>query len=221
MMEKTEQFDSGRWCILRTSGSRTLPLAAALAAEGFDVWTPARTFTRVKRGKALAKPVKYEVTAPILPTFVFARLPHLPALVAAAADQASTLPAFSVFTHAGRAARIRDSEIAALRAAEEAAADVIAAERDADDRESRRQARAAVLRTAAARRKALRAERRLFEAGTSVQVKDAPALRGMTGVIESGDGRSFLVAFGGSLCIEIEAWQLLPVAVEDRATSAA
>lgn len=51
------------WCILRTSGRHTLPLADSLTAGGFEAWTPAE-MVRVSRRKGSA-------LAPILPTWVF------------------------------------------------------------------------------------------------------------------------------------------------------
>jgi hypothetical protein len=42
---------AGTWCILRTSGGRTVPLARSLAAVGFEVWTPVRTIRRPAPGQ--------------------------------------------------------------------------------------------------------------------------------------------------------------------------
>ena len=61
------------WFILRTAGRSTLLLAKTLAEDGFDVWAPSRTQTiRVPRMN-----VRREVKLPLLPSFVFARVPHL------------------------------------------------------------------------------------------------------------------------------------------------
>jgi hypothetical protein len=61
------------WFILRTAGRSTLQLAASLAEDGFEVWTPVRTQTiRVPRMN-----VRREIRLPILPSFVFVRAPHL------------------------------------------------------------------------------------------------------------------------------------------------
>lgn len=61
------------WCILRCSGRSTLPLAASLAEDGFDVWTPVETITkRVPRANA-----RYKIEAAMMPSYLFARVTHL------------------------------------------------------------------------------------------------------------------------------------------------
>lgn len=61
------------WCILRTAPRSTMALAASLADDGYDVWTPIETVTkRVPRASA-----KFEVRLPIMPSYVFARVRHL------------------------------------------------------------------------------------------------------------------------------------------------
>lgn len=62
-----------RWIILRTAGRCTLGLAASLAEDGFDVWTPVETGVfKVPRAN-----VKRTVTRAMLPSYVFARADHL------------------------------------------------------------------------------------------------------------------------------------------------
>lgn len=207
-----------RWCILRTSGGRTLPLARSLQAAGIEAWTPSRTFLRRVPGKANTKK---EATVAILPTFVFARAVHVGDLAAIAVDPASNHPAFSVFRFAGRVPMLGAHDVGGLQAAHAEADAAYRTELDAEDREARRRARAETLRTEKARRRALRSERRVFAEGSAVQVADAPSLSGLTGVVKRGDGRSYFVAFGGALNIEIEAWQLIPADVDRSAKSAA
>ncbi|MES2904530.1 MAG: hypothetical protein V4696_10130 [Pseudomonadota bacterium] len=61
------------WCILRTSGSKTLRLAETLRADGYDAWTPVETRTiRVPRAN-----VRRTIQLPIMPSYVFARVYHL------------------------------------------------------------------------------------------------------------------------------------------------
>lgn len=197
------------------SGPRTLRVADALAADGFEIWTPRRTYKRVKPGKhAKGQKLTIEVEAPILPTFVFAREMHLDALVGIANDSTSTLPAFSVFQHGGRHPLVADREVAGLKQAEQDAVVAIQQVRDADTREEAARIRAMALKTEQARRKALRAQYRDFRAGQEVTVDDMPALTGMTGVVESTDGRSAMVVFGGALSMKIEAWRLVRHAVQ-------
>lgn len=103
------------WCILRTSGPRTLKLAASLAAAGFDVWTPQQLAQR-RRGRARER---VEVPAPIVPTFVFARAHHVRELLAAAVAMPSPHPPFSIFRHRDRIPVVADRGLAALRDEEE------------------------------------------------------------------------------------------------------
>jgi hypothetical protein len=69
------------WCILRTSGRHTMSLAASLAADGYDVWTPIET-RKVWIPSANAK---REVRQAIMPSYVFARVAHLVDLLQLAA----------------------------------------------------------------------------------------------------------------------------------------
>ncbi len=221
-MNESQVTTIGRWCILRTSGPRTLAVAASLVAAGVEAWTPKRTFKRVKPGKLRdehGRRFTVEVDAAILPTFVFAREHHLRTLVALWKDPTSALPPFSVFQYGGRFPLVSDMDVAGLRDAEREAAEALEAQRNAETREEAERIRIAALRTAQARmkaqrmaeaerRKALRAERRDFAQGQSVVVDDTPALTGVTGVVVSSDGRTALVDFGGSLTMKIEAWRL-------------
>lgn len=99
------------WCILRTSGPRTLQLAASLTAASFEVWTPTRTAER-RKGRARAR---VEVPAPITPTFVFARARDVGELVALSSSPISRHPPFSVFRHRDHFPLIADASLQALR----------------------------------------------------------------------------------------------------------
>jgi transcription antitermination factor NusG len=71
----------GDWVILRTSGRDTMRLAASLATDGFEVWTPIETRTvRIPRAN-----VRREVRLPIMPSYVFAKVAHLVDLLELAA----------------------------------------------------------------------------------------------------------------------------------------
>lgn len=102
------------WCILRTGGSRTLPLARSLAAADIDAWTPVGVADR-RRGRSRAR---VEVQAPILPTFVFASAEHVSDLIALETAWSSPHPDFSVFRHDGRVAIVTDAELDQLRTEE-------------------------------------------------------------------------------------------------------
>jgi hypothetical protein len=212
-MRRADQ--QGRWCILRTSGPRTLALARSLAAAGFEAWTPQRTTRRVLR-KGRKGERRVQVDAPILPTFVFARADRLSDLAFAAVDPSGSYPPFSIFRHGGRVPLVGGAEVAGLREEESRAQVAWQAQQDAETREEAQRIRIAALNTERARRKAMRAERRSFTPGERVDVAEMPALAGMSGVIVRGDGTSALVAFGGSLEMTIEAWRLHPTDVQSR-----
>jgi hypothetical protein len=212
-----------RWIILRTTGAKTLPLARSLREAGFDVWTPERVMRRVRAHARLlpgGKRPTIDVDAPIMPTLVFARAVHLGELAIASVAAVSPHPSFSIFRHAGRVPLVGDAQIDGLRAEEREQAEIIAALRECETRDEERRARAAAMRTKAARLKALRSERRRFAAGDRVRVADYPAFAGMVGVIESSDGKSARVVFGGTWAITIEAWQILPVVIDQTPVAA-
>jgi transcription antitermination factor NusG len=101
----------GHWCILRTSGGRTLPLARSLVDADFEVWTPVETISRRRpRSK-----IKIDIEAPIMPTFVFARAWHLPELLACASSPINEHPSFSVFHYAGKIPLVAEREVEGLR----------------------------------------------------------------------------------------------------------
>jgi hypothetical protein len=118
------------WCILRTAPSRTLSLATALSDAGYDAWTPVETFTRcMPRSKA-----KKQVSRPIMPTIVFAGYERLPELLSISRmpipsyerwDEGMqclvtrSVPSFSIFKYMSQFARVPDSQLDALRVAEQ------------------------------------------------------------------------------------------------------
>jgi hypothetical protein len=102
------------WCILRTSGGKTLALAQSLIDANIDAWTPMQ---KTSRRRARSK-VRVEVDAPMMPTFVFVRAAHLPELELCLALPMSPHPAFSIFRYFGRIPLLAASEIAGLRQAE-------------------------------------------------------------------------------------------------------
>lgn len=203
-----------RWCILTTSGGRTLAVARSLNAAGFEAWTPVATLQREKPGRYNGPRRKIEIDAPILPTFVFARATHLLDLLVITKDPASRHPPFSVMHHGQRVPLVAEMDILGMRQAEQEALVLIGQLREAASEKERRDLRVAALKNEHARRKALRTQYREFTKGQIVQVSDAPALVGMTGVIQSSDGRSALVAFGGSLFMKIETWQIAPSTIQ-------
>lgn len=104
----------GDWCILRTGGGSTLPLARSLERGGFHAWTPVEFQTRrVGRNR---ERVEREVC--VMPTYVFAKAYHLPDLVALSMAQFSPHPDFSVFRYFDRFPLIADDSLSHLRAIE-------------------------------------------------------------------------------------------------------
>lgn len=216
---------AGTWCILRTSGGRTVPLARSLAAAGFEAWTPVRTIRRPApaQGRRLVMGQRrklIDVDLAILPGFVFARADQLHDLVRAAGAEQSPHPSFSVFHQAGRVPLVREASIIGLRCAERDAFNARQAELEAETREEERRARAERLRTEKERRKALRREVKDLGAGDAVTVQGMAAFDGLVGIVVQGHGSRAVVEFGGSLRIEIEAWQLLPTLLQNENTQA-
>jgi hypothetical protein len=150
----------------------------------------------------------------IVPTIVFARGDQRRALAEAAAEAVSPHPAFSLFEPSGCVPFVSGAQIIGLRQEEERAAAEYARIEEIEDREERRKARATALRTEKARRKAMRMERRNLPPSSSVEVMDMAALAGVIGTVESCDGRSAVVNFGGSLVMTVEAWRLTELAVQ-------
>jgi hypothetical protein len=215
MMTKDIKARDG-WCILRTSGQKTLPLVRSLRSAGFDVWTPVRTLKRPAPGHRRRlhlglRKVMVEVDTAIVPSIVFARAHHLDDLARAAADPFSQHPAFSIFHWGSRVPLIDDSQIAGLRAAEDEATAAINVERDAESKKAAREERASRLGSERARRKALRQERKTFEPGVDVTIDDMPALAGMVGQVVRGQGASAQIRFGGVLTMTVEAWRVRPI----------
>lgn len=176
----------GDWCILRTSGQKTLALARSLDAAGFSVWTPIDIKNR--RRPRCGKMVEYEL--PVMPTFVFARAQHIWDLFRCLGQPVNPHPSFSIFHHRNRVPLISEAEMASLRNADEKAKRI--------ERE---------------RQSELKSKRRDFVQGQYVNVPDGP-FQGLTGIVEECDGKFAMVAFKGSRPIKIASWLLEADGVE-------
>jgi transcription antitermination factor NusG len=182
---KAERVAGPGWCILRTSGPKTLPLAASLAGAGYEVWTPAETrMRRAVRGRRAL--TQHE--APIAPSFVFVRADRLYDLARILALPLSPHPSFSIFHHAGRVPVVADHEIAGLRNEEERARHVW--------------------------EKAERAKAKppTFNPDDAVRV-DQSAFVGLVGKVEEQRGRKVMVQLG-AMRMQVTAWHILPDAVQ-------
>lgn len=165
------------WCILRTCGGKTLPLARSLAEAGFEVWTPEVGVVR-RFGR---KRDRQERPAPLVPTFVFARADRLHDLIATRLDLRSKHPAFSVFHHLSRPVLVADRELGRLREVEER------------------------YRQQAARRAAADARGKAEPYATGAVLPfDKGAWTGLTAKVEQSDKRTTWLCFGGSLRLKIE-----------------
>jgi hypothetical protein len=215
-----------RWCILRTDGSKTLPLMRSLSAVRLDVWTPARTIRKVTR-PGTRHEQRSELDVPILPTFVFARERDLPVLADITQLSVSPHPGFSIFRYAGRIPLVGDAEVAGLRAEEARAAATMQAMRDAESREEAERIRIAAIKSEAARRRAtmelerarqaeLRAKPLIVAVDDEVAVEKMPALVGIPGVVKSIVGPHAFVQFGNHTW-KIEGWRLSPYLDEQQA----
>jgi transcription antitermination factor NusG len=101
---------AGQWCILRTSGRLTLPLAESLTGDGYEVWTPVDT-RRVRVPRMNARRV---VKLPLIAGFVFAKDQHLADLL----ELERIRPGFRVMFYNGEPAKAPDHELEPLRQAE-------------------------------------------------------------------------------------------------------
>ncbi len=205
---------AGTWCILRTSGGRTVPLARSLAAAGFEVWTPVRTIRRPApgQGRRLVMGQRrklIDVDLAILPGFVFARAEQLHDLMRAAGAERSPHPSFSVFHQEGRVPLVREDSIMGLRCAELDAAAARQAEIDAETREEERRSRAERLRTQRERRRALRREASELPIGTQVRISGVPAMSGLVGRVVWNDRGVADVEFSSFFKVKVETWQLM------------
>lgn len=209
-----------RWCILRTNGPKTLPLAQALTDDGFEVWTPRRVIRRPAPGQRRRLMMgqrrrMIDVEVAILSGFVFVRAGAEDDLARFALSPKNAHLPFSVMQRCGHAALVTEASVSGLRDAESEAAAAIQAERDAESREEARRVRAERLSTERARLKALRRVRKTFAPGDRVKVTGMPALAGMEGAIVKSDGTTAKIDFGGIYSFTVEAWRILPAVLRD------
>jgi len=167
------------WIILRTAGTRTLPLWRSLADAGFDTWTPRETVTRRRPRSREERTIKRA----ILPTFVFVAADRLTDVLEALRAPVNPHPGFSLVSHAGRVPAVAERDIAGLRSAEAEA-------------------------VRAAERRLRKSHRQAFGIGQSVSVKDG-AWTGLTGVIDGGDDRFARVVFGSGMSVKISTFLLI------------
>jgi hypothetical protein len=155
------------WVILRTAGKSTLAVAEHLSDGGFGVWAPRRTVTR----RSPRRKTTREITVPILPSFVFADATHLHALLILSEAPSKSCPDFSVFRSNREIPVISGCELAPLRFIEKA---------EADRQKKRRQ---------------MSGRTTPFPTGEVIRIHQG-SFAGLSGVIESDDGRFAEVSFG-------------------------
>lgn len=177
------------WCILRTSGGNTLPVANALVDAGFEVWTP----VEIQKRRIGRRREQREVPTAITPGIVFARESQLHDLVTMSRSPSLThqvwnadlrrmeqrgCPFFSVFRYQGHYPRVTDRSLDPLRQAEQRAAprDKVVA----------------------------------LNPGQEVRCPEA-GFDGLVGTVQLSKGRHALVVFPGfSIPIQIDVARLLP-----------
>lgn len=104
------------WCVLRTKGQFTLPLAASLSEVGFDAWSPVEV--QVTRETEHRSRVERLVAA--MPTYVLAPLGQAGAILAERAT--GRHKRFSFMHYGEHALLVPDSQVAHLRKIEREAA---------------------------------------------------------------------------------------------------
>jgi len=156
------------WVILRTAARQTLAVAEHLAVGGFNVWAPSRIHTK----RAPRRRTTKEITAPIMPSFVFARSSHIHALLILSEAPSRSCPDFSVFRHNGAIPIISCAELEPLRFIE--------------------RMEAARLR----KQRAMGAKPQIsFASGEVIRINGG-SFAGLSGVVQSDDGRFAEVSFG-------------------------
>jgi hypothetical protein len=98
-------FEVTDWCILRTAGRSTLPLAESLSNAGYRAWTPVEILDAATAPRPAA----------MTPTYVFAGLDHLLDLLALSDARDQSHEGFSVMRRPGGFAMVRDTKLAGLR----------------------------------------------------------------------------------------------------------
>jgi hypothetical protein len=156
------------WIILRTGSRNTLKLVKDLVKDGYVAWTPARTF----RKRAPRNLGTYEITAPMLPSFAFARADHIHALLELSDSPRKPCPDFSVFHYLNGIPIVGDAELNSLRRLEENDRKRLEAQRRID-----------------------RKREVLFNPGDLIKVT-VGAFSGMSGTVTNDDGRFALICFG-------------------------
>lgn len=177
-----------RWCILRTGSVSTLPLAKSLTDAGYEVWTPLEIHER--RSPKTRK--REEVTAALMPSFVFARSLHLADLIDL--SRSPTLnyqvwdkeqrrmvtkghPVFRLFRSDGGYPTVSDRELQPLRIAE--------------------------------KRTAPKPAGKVFNTGDRIKLTEG-GFAGLSGIVERTQGAFALVAFPGfNIPVKIATWMLI------------
>jgi len=196
------------WCILQTSGGRTLAVVRSLRSAGFDVWAPTGMVRRFR-----PRSTKYrDDPIALLTGVVFAPYEDAARLSAAAQSPVSQHPSFSLLMHQGAYGRVLDASLDPLRAFEidkaiEWTGFVAAQERARLERIRKKKGRR--------RTKGRSNAARSYVLGQTVHV-EGPAFQGLTAkVVESKKNGSLVIDLGGFLGeIVVETCDVRPVHVE-------
>lgn len=184
MGKATDALDLGAWFIIRTASADTLKVNDGLLAHGFEVWTPIEH----RRGKMPRTRKIYDKRFALMPSYCFARVYQIDALLTFAAMPTRDFPSFSVFTFKGGVPLVADDQLTGLREEEARTQRVF-------HRAKRRDA------------KGIR-----FDPGDPIKLTDGP-FAGMSGVVEGTQGQYTLVEmqiFGRAFPMKVASLLLLP-----------
>lgn len=167
-----------RHCIIRMAGPRTLNVVQALQARGVDVWTP----TGMRRNFKPRSTKYTDKTAPLLPTFAFARAEHIPQLLEITHSPAADIR-FSVFQRGEDIPTVSSAALQPLLDYEAEQHAIWVGFIEAQDR--------------ADRRKRKKTTARCYVMGQRVKV-EKPAFAGLTGeIVEIRSNGDLVLEFAG------------------------
>lgn len=183
------------YCVLRTTGPKTVPLMRSLQEAGIGAWTPVQHISK-RRPRTQER---QEMLVAFTPTYVFVPAECLEDLRRIEQADVSPHPRFSIFRFYGGTVFVGSRSIAGLMHAE------------AESRHARERELAAKL------WRQRRGERKpvgeAYAKGDVIRPSTGP-FTGMDGIVQESDGRHTLVMFGMAMEVTIDTAALRAVTVE-------